>query len=175
MKFKSKAMKALVATLATAQGEAAAFTAESKIEDVTAKTNEIKNIKARISALEAAEEGKEFDDAGDEVKDMTPVNQPVHAQAKGTEKGLHLFDNFADQLKAVRNAAINGTVDNRLAKLNAQNAAQGANESNPDEGGYAVQSDFAGMMMDTAATAGEILSRVDTYEISGASNRAVNI
>jgi len=170
---KSKAMKALEAALNTAQTEAQTLVNKegaSKTE-CDAKTAEIQTIKAKIKTQEALDEGSEFDDKGEEIVDTTPVNTPIYAQAKSKEKGLILFGNFADQLKAVRNAAINGTVDNRLARLNAQNAALGANEGNPDEGGYAVQSDFAGMMMDTAATAGEILSRVDTYEISGAANR----
>jgi HK97 family phage major capsid protein len=170
---KSKALKALFADLSAKQTEAQALMSkpDATAADITAKTSEIQAIKAKIEAQKALDEGKEFDENGDEIKDTKPVNSPVYAQAKSAESPLHLFNNFADQLKAVRNAAINGTVDDRLAKLNAQNAAQGANESNPDEGGYAVQSDFAGSMMETAATAGQILPKVDQYQISGNSNR----
>jgi HK97 family phage major capsid protein len=45
------------------------------------------------------------------------------------------------------------------------------NEGVPSEGGFAVQTDFAGMLMQTAATAGNILPLVDKYEISGNSDR----
>lgn len=171
--MKSKAMKALEALLVTAKAEAQALNAkpDATAAEITTKTAEIQAISAKITAQKAIDDGKEFDDKGEEVIDNTPVNKPVYAEAKAAEKGLRLFSNFADQLKAVKKAAINGTVDQRLAKLNAQNAAQGANESNPDEGGYAVQSDFAGMMMETAATAGQILTKVDQYQISGASDR----
>jgi HK97 family phage major capsid protein len=170
--FKSKAMKALLAQIDEAKIalQAVMAKADATAEDITAATDKVKTLNLKIPAQEAIEAGKEFDEAGDEVKDTVVVNPPIFATPKD-HKPLILFSNFADQLKAVRNAAINGTVDQRLAKLNAQNAALGANEGNPDEGGYAVQSDFAGMMMDTAAKAGEILSRVDTYQISGNANR----
>lgn len=170
--MKSKAMNMLLSAFNAAKTAAQAIMNKddaTKVE-IEAAAESIREIKAKIATQEVIDEGKEFDDAGDEIKDVEPVNKPIHAEPK-KETALHLFDNFADQLKAVRNAAINGTVDSRLARLNAQNAAAGANEGNPDEGGYAVQSDFAGMMMETAATAGNILSRVDQYQVSGNANR----
>jgi HK97 family phage major capsid protein len=169
----SKAMKALIANLATAHAEAKAIMekTDASAAEITAKTNDIQAIKAKIEAQKAIDDGKKFDENGEEVKDNTPVNTPIYAEPKAKESGLRLFKNFSEQLSAVRSAALNGRVDDRLAKLNAQNAAQGANEGNPDEGGYAVQSDFAGMMMETAATAGQILPKVDQYQISGNSNR----
>lgn len=86
------------------------------------------------------------------------------------DKGLRLFDNFADQLRAVKNAA-GGVVDDRLSKLNKEfKNATGMNEGIGTEGGFAVQTDFAGMLMDTAAKAGNILPLVDKYEVSGGAN-----
>jgi HK97 family phage major capsid protein len=169
--FKSKAMKALMAALNKAQSEASGFTAESKIEEITAKTEEIKNITARIEALKAAEAGKEFDENGEEVVDKTPINTPVFAQPKDhTSAGIRVFKNFAEQLKAVKNAA-SGSVDERLIRLNKEfQNASGMNEGIGTEGGFAVQTDFAGMMMDSAAKAGNILPLVDQYEVSAGAN-----
>jgi HK97 family phage major capsid protein len=171
--MKSKAMNQLEAALKTAQDEARAIMAKPDVtaKDIIDKTTEIQTIKAKIEAQAALDDGKKFDASGEEIKDVKPVNEPVYAEARTPEKALHLFGNFSEQLKAVRNAAINGAVDERLARLNAQNAAAGANEGNPDEGGYAVQSDFAGTMMETAASAGQILPKVDQYQISGSANR----
>jgi HK97 family phage major capsid protein len=171
--MKSKAMRKLLADLAARQNEAQELNnkADATEEQINAKRAEIKALKAKIKTQEEIDDGKNFDENGEEVLDPKPVNTPIHAEPKVKEAGLRLFDNFADQLKAVRNAAINGVVDNRLARLNAQNAALGANEGNPDEGGYAVQSDFAGMMLETAASAGQILPKVDQYQISGNANR----
>lgn len=78
------------------------------------------------------------------------------------------FKNLLDQLRSVKNAATTGRVDERLLQVN--NAALGGNEGIGSEGGFAVQTDIAGAMMETAAKSGEILSRVDRYEVSGNAN-----
>ena len=167
----SKNMKKLVSDLATAQNDARELMNKEGVtaEELHAKTAEIQAIKAKIDAQTVLDDGKKFDDDGNEIIDRTPVNPPVYATPK-TDSGLHLFNNFGEQLKAVKSAAVNGVIDERLARLN---NASGANETTPDEGGYAVQSDFAGMMMETAASAGPILSKVDPYEIGAGYNRAV--
>ena len=169
--FKSKTMKNLLANLRAKQADAQALInkEDATAEEIQAKAKEIEAIQAKISAQEALDAGKEFDENGDEVIDKKPVNAPIPAEPKNPNAPVNLFKNFAEQLRAVKNAAVNGVVDERLAKLN--NAAAGMNESNPEEGGYAVQSDFAGMMMETAAKAGNILPKVDQYTISGNSNR----
>ena len=169
--MKSKAMMNLIKDLATKQSVAQSLINKEGVTEaeLTAASDEIKVINAKIEAQKILDAGKKFDDAGDEIKDTTPVNPIIFAQPK-TRADLHLFNNFADQLKAVRNAAINGIIDPRLAQIN--NAALGANESNPEEGGYVVQTDFATSMMDSAASAGQILPLVDKYDISGSSNRA---
>jgi HK97 family phage major capsid protein len=168
--FKSKAMNALIADMATKKTAAQALLNKEGVtaDELANAQKEIATIEAKISMQETMDNGKNFDANGDEVKDTKPVNTPVHAEPKDHTL-LHLFDNFAEQLKAVKNAAVNGTVDERLAQIN--NAAQGANEGTPEEGGYVVQSDIAQSMMDSAAQAGNILPLVDTYTISGNSNR----
>lgn len=169
--FKSKTMKNLLASLRAKQAEAQALInkEDATAEEIQAKAKEIETIQAKVTAQEALDAEKEFDENGDEVIDRNPVNTPIPAEPKNPDNKLVLFKNLSDQLKAVKNAAINGVIDERLARLN--NAASGANEANPEEGGYAVQSDFAGMMMETAAKAGNILPKVDQYTISGNSNR----
>lgn len=172
--FKSKAMKQVLADLAAKQTAAQILTNKEGVTvvELTAASEEIDVLNAKIKLLEKNENGKKFDENGDEIIDKTPVNSPVYAEAHKPETGLHLFGNLADELRAVKNAAVNGVVDERLAKLNNQIAnAAGANEALPEEGGYVVQTDFATNMMDSAISAGQILSKVDKYEISGTSNR----
>lgn len=108
-----------------------------------------------------------------EKEEKTPVNDRIFAQPRNGGNGIRPFKNFVEQLKAVKDAASNGIVDERLKRLNAEfkNSALGMNESNDSDGGFAVQGDFAGMLMSTAATSGNILPLVDAYEISEASNR----
>ena len=98
----------------------------------------------------------------------TPVNQPKPEIVVG-ETRVSKFENFGEQLKAIRDAAVNpGTVDERLQALN---AASGANEGNGADGGFAVQSDFAGNMLESAYERSEILGLCDTYDVSNQSNR----
>jgi HK97 family phage major capsid protein len=88
------------------------------------------------------------------------------------EEGLRVFRNLGEQLRAVYDAEVNHSVDERLRQLNAESRAQGNSEGVGADGGFAVQTDFAGAMLDSAISAGEILSRVDTYDISSGSNSA---
>lgn len=171
MKNKSKAMKALIAELDAAKKGAQELQnkPEATAEEIAAATQKIKDIKAKIAAQEAIDDGKEFDESGNEVEDMTPVNTPVYAQPK-SDKGLRVFKSFAEQLKAVKNAA-DGNVDQRLIQLNREfQNSSGMSESIGTEGGFAVQTDFAGMMMDSAAKAGNILPLVDQYTVSDGAN-----
>lgn len=76
------------------------------------------------------------------------------------------FMSLGEQLKSVMMAA-KGTPDNRLGAVN---AAQGVNTSVGSDGAYAIQEDFAGVILETAVSSGEILSRVDSYTSSAAAN-----
>lgn len=119
---------------------------------------EISNIEATIKAEEEATKREE------EAK--KPVNEPVFAEPK-QNKAPKLFKNLVEQLKAVKNQAVSGIVDERLIKIN---NATGMNEGVGSDGGFAVQTDFAGMMMDTAVKSGNILPLVDRYEVSSNAN-----
>ncbi len=137
-----------------------------------------------IKAYEAAE--KEFDDNEKEIVRLEKL-EAAEAKAKAPEnKGYRPqvavvneqipkpFKNLLEQLHAVKAVATTGRVDPRLTQLNEvdriRNAALGGNEGLGSDGGFAVQTDFAGMMMESAAKSGEILPRVDSYEITDGSN-----
>ena len=132
----------------------------------------------KFSALQVEIENLEVSIEAEKILNKRPDEDPIvtpviHAQARNTEVGIKPFANFAEQLKAVKNVATTGMQDERLNRLNNEyirNAPLGANEGQPDEGGFAVQTDFAGMMMNTAATSGNILPLVDRYEVGAGSN-----
>ena len=129
----------------------------------------IENLKKAIELQnKVAKNGDEEEKLDAEEK--TPVNDKLHAQPKAQSNSPKLFKNLVEQLKAVKDQATTGIVDERLLKIN--NAATGMNEGNGADGGFAVQTDFAGMMMETAVKAGNILPLVDRYEIGGNSNGA---
>ncbi len=107
--------------------------------------------------------------AGKEAQAKEPENPGYRPSVVVVNEPLpRPFKNLADQLRSIKNAATTGRIDDRLLQVN--NAALGGNEGIGSEGGFAVQTDIAGAMMETAAKAGEILSRVDQYEVSGGSN-----
>jgi HK97 family phage major capsid protein len=167
MKNKSKAMKALLAELDAAKIAAQELMNKegASAEEITAATQKIKDIKAKIAAQEALDEGKEFDEAGDEIKDMTPVNPPVYAQPKD-HKGP--FKSFGEQLLAiVKSSARGATIDNRLIAV--QNAS-GANESVPSEGGFLVQQDFSSEIIKNIFETGQIAALCRRVGISQNSN-----
>lgn len=163
LKAKYDAQKALVATAVTA-GRGMTEEEQKSYDDLDI---EIKNLEKTIEAQKAVE--------ARDAASKEPATTPIYATPKGSDKEEKLFKNLAEQLKAVKNAAVNNVVDERLAKLNKKNeiknAALGANEGAPEDGGYVVQEDFASGMMESAATAGQILPKVDRYEISSNANR----
>jgi len=137
-----------------------------------------------VKAYEAAE--KEYDANVSEVtrqeklakmeaeaaaKANTPVNTPIYAQPKKKDDVMKPFKNLVDQLCAVRNAAQTGQVDERLLQLNKfSNLPLGGNEGQGSDGGFAVQTDFAGLMINSAVKESQILDLVDSYEVTDGSN-----
>jgi len=151
---KIKEQEALV-NLAIAENRALSVDEQAKIDGLEVEINNLEN----SIKLENKTKGR--------IEEMSQVQDIVISAEPKNHKSLKVFNNFAEQLNAVRNQAVSGIVDERLIKL--QNAS-GMNTGVPDEGGFAVQTDFAGLMMETAVTTGNILPLVDRYEIGGSSN-----
>lgn len=89
---------------------------------------------------------------------------------KNKGKDVRPFASLGEQLQAIVKAKKTGEVDRRLLEVN--NAIQGANETTGADGGFAVQEDFAGSILETAFSGGAILSRVDSYTVSANANAA---
>ena len=132
---------------------------------------ELKAMQAEIddlfTLLDAEEKAAEQQARGAKMAadDKTPAREPIRTNPRDDGK---VFKNFGEQLLAVKQAATQGIRDPRLDYINA--AATGMNEGAGSEGGFAVQTDFATGMMDSAAKSGQILPLVDRYEISGGAN-----
>lgn len=99
-----------------------------------------------------------------EEQDTKPVNTPVLESVN--EPMPKPYKSFAAQLRDVKMAA-QGQVSENLRTV--QNA-MGGNTGVGADGGFAVQTDFAGLMMDSAAKAGNILPLVDSYQVTDGSN-----
>lgn len=147
----------------------------------------MKNLLAQKSALKAKadairNDASKTDELLGIVADLEKVNGQIHAQEvleaedraaaaalvpvpENTVKKL--FSSFGEQLRAVRNVAVSGTRDERLALLN---SSAGANEAVGADGGFLVQTDFGGNILDSLYKKSAILSRVNVKDISANAN-----
>lgn len=153
--------------------------------DFKAKINELLINKADLQskALEHIEKGeteeaKKINDKLDDIVNQIKIienlanhsaNSAEPMSVPAEPKKANTFKSLGEQLQAVYNVKY-GNVDSRLVK--AANEVKGGNESVGKDGGFVVQEDFAGTILDTAAKAGEILSRVDRYTVSSNANAA---
>lgn len=143
--------------------KADALIAENKFGD---ELSTIQNdIKAKAAAIDQLTEQAAVSAAGAQAHEGDDRDNGV----KNEKKPLHIFNSLGEQLQAIKNAAKTpDRVDERLYKVH--NAVMGGNTNVGEDGGFAIQEDFAGNILETAVTTGEILSRVDTYTCSANSN-----
>ena len=99
-----------------------------------------------------------------EGKNNAPVNQPVVVVVN--EPLPKPYKNLTEQLRDIKMAAQGQTSDKLLTVHN----AMGGNTSVGADGGFAVQTDFAGVLMSSAAKAGDILPKLDSYEVKDGSD-----
>ena len=145
-----KAQKAALVTQADAAADA------NELDKLTQLNVQISEVNNQIKAVEQLREA-----SGDVAQ---PENSGA-AQPQDDKKATP-FASLGEQLRAVMLAA-KGTPDGRLAAVN---EAQGVNTQTGTDGAFAIQEDFAGTIIETAATTGDILSRVDSYTSGAASN-----
>ena len=135
--------------------------AENKVEEAAALDGELDALCRKISATENLMRRSQ--------EDAQPLPDGDGApQDKGGE--ARPFRSLGEQLQAVVNAAKTHVVDKRLLQVN--DAVKGSNEGAGADGGFAVQEDFAGQILETAVSTGDILSRVDSYTVGANSNAA---
>lgn len=126
--------------------------------DLNEIQNQVKTVSEQIDQVSAVA-------AASATGAVVPEENPTEPQ--NTKKPEKYFNSLGEQLKAIRNAAA-GSVDERLYKVN--NDVKGAQTGVGSDGGYAIQEDFAGVILDTAAETGEILKRVNRHTISSNAN-----
>lgn len=149
--------------------------------DYRAKINDLKSVKAQLIAkaddmIAENKFGDELESIQNQIKDAAKSIEQLEAQAEvsaDTASAEHKaetkkhFANLGEQLYAIRNAA-KGKVDERLLAVN--NEVKGSQSKVDEDGGYAIQEDFAKDILESAVTTGQILSRVTTYTISANAN-----
>ncbi len=169
----SKAMKALLAKLDTLRVKAEGLISkdDATMDEIKDNSKEIDLIKAKIESQKTLDEGKKFNDKGEEVIDMTPVNTPIPAAANQHKP---IFNSFGEQLAAiVASTGAGKTIDNRL--LAVQNAAEGANTTDPSEGGFLVQTDFSKKILKNVWEDSDLASKCQNIPIGeGADSIKIN-
>jgi HK97 family phage major capsid protein len=158
--------------------------------DYFAKINELQANKRNLVAqaetlIEKNQFGEELDGIQNKIKEVSGQIEQITdlaaqsvAGAKTVEnktekenddkKAGKYFNSLGEQLRAVYNFAKTGRRDERLDKVN--NEVKGAETGVGADGGFAIQEDFAGAILESAAQQGEILSRVNMYTVGANSN-----
>lgn len=139
---------------------AEALLKEGKVEDAAALDKELEALCAQISTTEnlmrrSQEDAQPLDGGGPQVE-VTPNGRA--------------FNSLGEQLQAIVSAAKTHVADKRLLRVN--NEVMGSSEGTGADGGFALQEDFAGQILETAVNTGDILSRVDSYTVGANSNAA---
>lgn len=152
--------------------------------DYMAKINDIKAEKKAL--MDKADQmiaenkfGEELESVQKEIQNKNTILDQLGVQAAMSAQGAEAaedkpknevkkrFSNLGEQLMAIRNAS-KGNVDERLLQVN--NDVKGSQSKVNEDGGYAIQEDFAKNILESAVTTGQILSRVTTYTISSNAN-----
>ena len=131
------------------------------LDAITAQMEEInKNIQSLERSLEASRAGAESVGGYDGL---------LHDGKSGEPKdGARPFQSLGEQLQAIVAVAKSHTADKRLIQVN--NAVLGANEGTGADGGFALQEDFAGTIIESAVRHSELLNRLDRYTCSSPAN-----
>ena len=139
------------------------------------------NLVNTLATLDAEKDGAQYDDILAKIEEVDAAIDRLEkaesvAKQSATAAGnaapaddKKKFKNFAEQLKAVVNAAKTKgrNVDPRLIS----DDIKGVNTETDADGGYAVQSDFLGNILDRAFERSQIISRCRQYTVSANSNR----
>lgn len=139
--------------------------AKAKTLKATDLTNQ-DNLNALKSVLDEIGKVDAAIDALDEAEKIEAQSATVVNAENGKEKK---FKNLAEQLRAIKAAATSRgrDVDPRLVK----DEIKGTGTTVDADGGYAIQSDFVGNILDRAFKRSEIVSRCRAYAVSPNSNR----
>ncbi|MCK9575663.1 MAG: phage major capsid protein [Clostridia bacterium] len=163
--FKSKAMNALVADLATKKTAAQALLTKEGVtaDELTNAQKEITTVEAKISMQETIDAGKKFDENGEIVKDVKPVTPVIPAEPNSHAK---MWKSPGEFLLAVKSAsAPGGSVDPRLTIK-----ASGASEAVPSDGGFLVDMDFSNTLLTKTYDASSVAAKAFRIPISEGKN-----
>ena len=143
--------------------EAEGLVADGKITEAGAISDQMEAINTQIAGLEKL--AKASREAAEPVYDGALHGGKPADSGKEEDKP---FASVGEQLRAIYNFRKNHVEDKRLQQVN--NAVLGSNEGSGADGGFALQTDFAGMIMESAVQQSPLLNRLDRYTCSSSAN-----
>lgn len=145
--------------------QAESLAAEGKFGELDAITAKMQGINNNIQSLERSVDASR---AGAEP--VGGYDGVLHGggEPKDEGKGLKVFASLGEQLRSIYNFRKGHVEDKRLQQVN--NAVLGSNEGTGTDGGFALQTDFAGMILESAVQKSPLLNRLDRYTCSNQAN-----
>ncbi len=145
--------------------QAQAMANEGNYAEVDKLTEQMEGINNQIKSLEKL--AKQSQENAEPVYDgILHNNSKSSGEGKGSEDKP--FASIGEQLTAIYNFRKNHVEDRRLQQVN--NAVLGSNEGIGSDGGFAIQTDFAGTILESAVQMSPLLNRLDRYTCSSAAN-----
>lgn len=142
---------------------------DGKLDDLDNITQQMNDLNGNIEKLERAMEAARANAAPVDGAYDGVLHDGEKGKAKdGKDKDLKVFSSLGEQLKAIYAFRKNGVKDERLQQVN--NAVLGSNEGTGADGGFALQTDFAGQILESAVEQSPLLNRLDRYTCSSAAN-----
>ena len=142
---------------------------DGKLDDLDNITQQMNDLNGNIEKLERAMDAARANAAPVDGAYDGVLHDGEKGKAKdGKDKDLKVFSSLGEQLKAIYAFRKNGVKDERLQQVN--NAVLGSNESTGADGGFALQTDFAGQILESAVEQSPLLNRLDRYTCSSAAN-----
>ena len=145
--------------------QAAKLVEEDKLDDATALADQMEAINKQIAGLEAL--AKASREGADSVYDGV-LHDGEGKPRDGGKDAPKPFATLGEQLKAISDFRRSHVEDKRLQQVN--NAALGANEGTGADGGFLIQTDFAGQILESAVQQSPLLNRLDRQTCSSAAN-----
>ena len=142
---------------------------DGKLDDLDNITQQMTDLNGNIEKLERAMEAARANAEPVAAAYDGVLHDEEKGKAKnGKDKDLKVFSSLGEQLKAIYAFRKNGVKDERLQQVN--NAVLGSNEGTGADGGFALQTDFAGQILESAVEQSPLLNRLDRYTCSSAAN-----
>ena len=150
--------------------QAAKLVEEGKLEESGKLADQMEALNRDIQSVErlldAARQNAQPLDGQGEYDGVLHGEMPDNS-GKSKENSFTPFSSLGEQLKAIYSFRKGGVRDERLEKID---AAAGVNGTTGADGGFLLQEDFAGRIMDSAVQSSPLLNRLDRYTCSNAAN-----